>query len=165
MNVVAVVLLAVGILVYGLAWSGEQNRSFRITGVGLLLAVVTTLILTLALMLIHEGIHGLAIVCSGGTARFGVTMIARVMPAFYCTAPEKRFTRTQYIAIGLAPLLTLGVGCGIAVALAPFGGWLVLPSAVHLSGCAGDIAMVWVAARQPRGTTIEDLQTGVRFWN
>lgn len=42
---------------------------------------------------------------------------------------------------------------------------VVLPSAVHLSGCAGDIAMVWVAARQPRGTTIEDLQTGVRFWN
>ncbi|WP_264299146.1 hypothetical protein [Brevibacterium aurantiacum] len=41
----------------------------------------------------------------------------------------------------------------------------MVPAAVHLGGCVGDIALAWVAARQPRGTQVEDMKAGMRFIN
>lgn len=122
-----------------------------------------TLLLSLALMILHEGVHALVMVCFGGTPRFGATMIGKVIPALYCTAPGTRFTQTQYLVVALAPLVVLGAACAIVVAVVPLGGWLVVPAAVHLSGCVGDIVLAWVAARQSTGTRVEDLKSRMRF--
>lgn len=164
MNIAGLVLFAVGLAAYASAWSGGRGSgSFAFSGSELLLGIAMTLVLSFALMVVHEGVHALAIWGFGGAPRFGATMIGKVIPALYCTAPGKQFTKAQYLVVALAPLVALGGACAVAVAYVPLGGWLVLPAAIHLSGCVGDIALAWVAARQPQGTRIEDLKSGMRF--
>ena len=51
----------------------------------------------------------------------------------------------------------------VCVAFVPYGGWLVIPLGFHLGGCVGDLWFLGMIARQPQGTVIEDLRTGVRF--
>lgn len=164
MNVAGLVLLVVGLAGYAAVWSARGGGgSFTLSGGTLLLGLAVTVVVTALLMVVHEGIHGLVVRCFGGTPRFGAMMIGRIIPALYCTAPGVRFSKARFLTVALAPLVVLGVGCAVATALAPFGGWLVVPAAIHLSGCAGDLAMSWVAARQPRGTRIEDVKSGMRF--
>jgi hypothetical protein len=47
------------------------------------------------------------------------------------------------------------------VAIGPFAKELVLPLALHLSGCIGDLWMVGVILAQPPETTFEDRRDGV----
>ena len=162
LNLLGLGALVLGMLVYATAWSGG-DASVTVDVTDLLLALPVTLALTAILVVTHEGVHGLAILALGGRPTFGATMIASAIPALYCTAPGTRFTRAGFLAVALAPLVLVGGLCLALVAWLPHGGWLVIPAAVHLSGCAGDLALAWVAARQPRGTLIEDLMTGVRL--
>lgn len=163
-NIAGTALCVIGLVLYVLAWSGGGgSASFAFDGWTALLALAVTLALTLVLMIVHEAIHGLVIVLLGSSATFGVAMIARAIPAFYCTAPGARFTKTRFLAIALAPTVVLGLVCAVIVAFVPLGGWLVVPAALHLGGCVGDLALAWVAIRQPRGTLLEDIKTGVRF--
>jgi hypothetical protein len=129
----------------------------------MLVALGVTLALVLGLMVAHEGLHGLAFRGFGGTPAYGTTMVGGVLPAFYCACPGTRFTRRQFTVVLLAPFVVLTLVCLAAMLIGRWSSWLVVPAAFHLSGCIGDFAMVAMVARQPRGTTIEDLPNGVRF--
>src|SRR5690606_317700 len=98
------------------------------------------LAVVLVLMILHEGVHGIAIAAFGGKPEYGAIMIGKVMPALYCTSPGTRFTRAQFIVIALAPAVVIGLGTAVAIAALP-AGWLVVPAAMHLGGCVGDFAM------------------------
>ena len=54
---------------------------------------------------------------------------------------------------------------GIPVCMLPFGGYLVLPLAIHLSGCLGDATIAWHTLRAPAGALCEDMRDGCRFWS
>lgn len=165
MNIAGIALMALGLVLYFLAWAGEDgSTSFVFSGLAMIVGLVVTLALTFILMVIHEAIHGVVVAAFGARPKFGVTMIGKAIPAFYCTAPGKRFTKTQFLIVALAPLVILGGLLFPVVAFVPLGGWLVLPAAIHLGGCVGDMALAWVAARQPRGTLIEDMKSGMRFY-
>lgn len=160
MNLVGFAILVVGLFAYGGIWvaaTGATSATFDIWDV-LLVGMV------FVLMILHEGIHGIAIAAFGGKPEYGAIMIGKVMPAFYCTSRGTRFTRLQFTVIALAPAVVLGVGAAIAIALLPSSGWLVVPAAIHLAGCVGDFAMTFIAARLPAGSLIEDMRSGMRLY-
>jgi hypothetical protein len=161
MNLAGIATLVVGLVAYAGIWSAATGTSGGgITGLGLLLVIV----ITFALMAIHEAIHGIVFSRFGGTPQYGATMVGKVLPAFYCTSPGMRFTKAQYILIALAPAMVLVPATVLGVALLPHGGWLVVPAAMHLGGCIGDFAMTYIVARIAPGSLVEDLKSGMRFY-
>jgi len=125
--------------------------------------ILLTGMLLLLLIAAHELVHGLTMRLFGGRPRYGVGAMGKILPYFYCTAEGERFTRAQFAAVALAPMLALSLLGGLAVAYLPYGGWLVLPLGLHLGRCIGDFWVLGVVLMQPRGTLIEDMKTGVRF--
>lgn len=119
--------------------------------------------LGLILISIHELTHGLTASLYGARPLYGAGLMHRVVPYLYCTVERHQFTRTQYAAVALAPaLLVSGVGA-VWVGFLPLGGWLVAPIAVHLGGCVADLWVTVLVYRQPPGTLVEGLKTGVRM--
>lgn len=163
-NALALVLLVVGIILFTVILTvANDGAGFSLEGAALILGILLTIVLTFALMVVHEGIHGLVMKRYGATPSYGAMMIGNVVPVFYCTAPGAMFTRRQFVGIALAPALVVTIGSAVVIAFVPHGGWVVFPAAMHLAGCIGDFGMTGIVARQPPGTMVEDLKTGMRF--
>lgn len=125
-------------------------------------AVLTVLLI--GLVVGHELVHGVAMRAFGAVPRYGIHRLGGWMPLFYCTARGGHtFTKNQFSLVALAPggLITL-VGA-LLVVLVPFGGWLILPLALHLGGCIGHLWVIALVRQQPGGTLVEDLPSGLRF--
>jgi hypothetical protein len=160
-KVVAVVLMAVGLPLFSLPWilqKGPAGASFQIGLVDVLLVVA----LTAVLLVVHEAIHGLVMLAFGARPTFGALLVARVMPAFYATSVGHRFSRTQYLTVAAAPAAAISV-IGFLLCFGSWGGYLIVPLAIHLGGCVGDFFAIWRVLREPRGTEFEDLRDGIRF--
>lgn len=160
LNIAGIALLIAALVAYTGIWAAARDATGATITMG---DVLLAMLATIGLMLLHEGIHGIAIAAFGGRPEFGATMVGRALPALYCTSAGTRFSRGQFIAIALAPAFVLGVGSAVAIAFLPGSGWLVVPAAFHLAGCVGDVAMVAIAARLPRGARIEDRKSGMRI--
>ena len=160
-----IVLFGLGLGFFLSLWTSRWGEAeIEVSGLEMLVAMLVLLALTALLLALHELIHGVVIKAFGGSPQFGATMVGKVMPALYCTAPGDRFTRWQFIQIAIAPGALLTAACILVIWVTPLGGWLVLPGALQLGGCVGDIAMAWKALEQPRDTLIEDQQSGLRFY-
>lgn len=122
---------------------------------------LVTLLATVILVVLHEGIHGLVILAYGGRPTFGVGR-AGIVPYFYATADAQLLSRGQFAVVAQAPTVLVTALCAGLVML-PFGSWLVVASALVLAGCVGDWMLTWVALRAPKGSLIEDRKTGVRI--
>jgi hypothetical protein len=155
-------ILYVGAVVYTLAaLHGETQRSVSGTlDMGQLIVVV---LLCFGLMWVHEGVHGIFMLAFGARPQFGMLRTGLLPYAFYATDPGHRFARRQYLAVSLAPLAILGL-LGIPLCMLPFGGYLVVPFALHLAGCIGDIGISRHVLQGPPTVICEDLRDGVRFW-
>lgn len=163
-NALALALLAVGLILFGVVHAvANDGAEFSLTGVGLILGLLLTVMLTFGLMVAHEGIHGLVMKRYGASPSYGAMMMGKLVPVFYCTAPGAMFTRVQFAAIALAPSVVITIASVVAIVFLPRGGWLVFPAAMHLAGCVGDFGMTAIVARQASGTFVEDLKTGMRF--
>lgn len=165
MNVAGAVLGLAGVIGFGLLWAQAQRvESMTFTfGVVELLDLLAMIGAVAALLVAHEAIHGLAMLPYGARPKFGAAMMAKVLPVFYCTAPGHIFTRGQFAVVALAPFVALNLALGAAIVSTPIGSWLVIPAAVHLSGCVGDLYLLVRALRRPAGDGIEDLPTGQRY--
>lgn len=164
MNVLGLGLVVIGIGAYGAVYSAVRGSgSVEVSGVETLLGLGVTLVVTLVLMVLHEFTHGMVVRRFGGVPTYGAMMMGKVMPVLYCTSEGQQFTRGQFLVILLAPLVVLGLACAVLVAVLPWGGWLVLPAAVHLGGCVGDLWMAAVVLRLPSDTRVEDRKAGMRF--
>ncbi len=160
-GVLAIVGAATFLEVYNLTHPVMRGPTLEIgVGIG---AILSTGLLLLVLIAAHELLHGLVMRLFGGRPRYGVGVMGKVLPYFYCTAEGERFTRIQFAAVALAPAVVISLLGSLAVAYLPYGGWLVLPLGLHLGGCVGDVWVLAVVLMQPRGTMIEDMRTGVRF--
>jgi hypothetical protein len=156
----SVVLGLMGFVIFGLAVGLRTGRVAMAGGVG---DVVIVVALVAVLVVVHEGIHALAMAAFGARPEFGAVAIGKVLPAVYTTAPGHRFTRAQYLAVALAPAVILSV-IGLAGCFTAVGGYLVIPLATHLAGCTGDGAASLRVLREPAGTVCEDLRDGIRFY-
>ena len=160
-NVVAIVLTVVGLPLFSLPSvlrGGPGGTSFRIGLTDVLLVVI----LTGLLLVLHEGIHGIVMLAFGARPTFGTVLVGKVMPAFYATSVGHRFTRAQYLGVAAAPAIAISV-VGFLLCFQPWGGYLIVPLAIHLGGCVGDAFAFWRVLREPPGTTFEDLRDGIRF--
>lgn len=156
-TVVSLVLVAVGVVLFAIPLIIERAAiQFDPIHVAAIAAV------TASLIVLHEGIHGVVMKSFGGRPRFGIAMVAGVVPAVYTTAPGDRFDRLQYLVVALAPAIAISI-VGFAVSFTAAGPFLFVPLALHLGGCAGDAAATRQVLRQPRGTIYEDLRDGIRF--
>lgn len=166
MNLAALAISIITLIPLSVLYGIRHNNraSVELSGWGFLVAIVVTVALTGVALAIHEWIHALAVRRAGGTPTYGAKMIGKVMPVFYVTSEGQLFTRSQFMTIALAPLVVLSVVFAALIAFAPFGGWLLLPAALHTGGCIGDIVMAWKAWRERPGTLVEDRITGLRFY-
>lgn len=124
--------------------------------------VVLVILLTALLMIVHEAIHGAAMLMFGARPKFGAVLVGQVMPALYATSEGHLFTRFQYLVVALGPAVIISA-LGLWSCFSPWAGYLVIPLAVHLGGCVGDAAATWQVVRKPSGTLFEDLREGLRF--
>lgn len=160
-SLMALPLLVVGLVLFSIPVLLHQAER-RAMGIGFG-DVLAGLAITLLLFVLHEAIHGLVMLVFGARPRFGLTLVGNMLPAFYATAPGQQFARAQYLAVAAAPMVVISLG-GFIAGFSDAGGYLVLPLAVHLSGCVGDAAMIRMILRQPGGTLYEDLADGIRFF-
>lgn len=157
-------LTLVGLYLYGVLYVAANGvAEMSVEGGQVFLGLWVSLGLTLSLISVPELTHRLTASLYGGRPLYGAGLIHRVVPYLYCTVERHQFTRTQYAAVALAPaLLVSGVGA-VWVGFLPLGGWLVVPSAAHLGGCVADLWVTVLVYRQPPGTLVEGLKTGVRM--
>jgi fatty acid desaturase len=163
MSVIGMVLTVVGGV--GFLWlrtQVSQTAGLTFGGLELIVGILGAVVLTLLLSVIHELVHGVAVKLLGGRPSYGAGMMHKLLPYFYCTAEGHRFTRGQFAVVALAPFVVVNLAMAAALA-SPWGWWFVVPAALHLGGCVGDLWMVAVVAKQPRGTLVEDQRDGVRF--
>jgi hypothetical protein len=162
MNIVGLVLVAVGLVIGGGLWAllWAQDGSFD------LIALALVVLLTVAVIVLHEGVHGAAMALLGIRPRFGAGMLGGAMPVLYVTAaiPGTRVSTRQFVFFAAAPAVLLNLVMVGLIAAVPWGGWLVVPFAIHLGGCVGDFWMIRQVLRAPSGSTFEDLRDGVRVY-
>ena len=160
-NIVAIVLIAAGLPLFALPSilrSGPGSASFQIGLANVLLVVA----LTGLLLVVHEGIHGLVMLAFRARPTFGVVLVGGVVPALYATSVGHRFSRGQYLTVAAAPAVVIPV-LGFFLCFGPWGGYLIVPLAIHLGGCVGDGFAFGRVLRERPGTELEDLQDGIRF--
>lgn len=164
LTVVSLVLTVIGCAAHLAVWAAGQVKStFYLAGSALPMGGLVTLVALIGAMILHELVHGLAMLPFGARPVFGVGRLSVILPYLYCTAPLHRFTRAQFVWIALAPTLLVGALLAALTAWAPFGAAMALAGGVHLGGCVGDWAMTAVALRQRHGVLIEDTGVGTRF--
>lgn len=163
-NIFGLGLLIVGIMAFSALYASTHDgeSGFAFTGVEALGAILVTLLLIIALVILHEWLHGQSMRRFGATPHYGVGMATRIMPYFFCTARGHRFEKRQFLIVTLAPSVIISALCALAITL-PIGGWLVLPAAVHLGGCIGDFWITGFVASKSGHMRFEDTITGVRF--
>ncbi len=150
-----------GIILFALVYTA--NHSGEAGGIIGGSAILLTLLLTVVLVIPHEWLHGLAMKRYGAQPKYGAGTFSKVFPYFYCTAPGNKFTKSQFAVIGAAPVVVISLVGALCVAFLPLGGWLVAPLGFHFGCCVGDLWFLGLLARQPKGTLLEDLETGVRI--
>lgn len=99
-------------------------------------------------IVVHEWVHGAGMRLFGARPKYGVMLIQRVLPVAYATAPGERFTLSQMVIIGLAPLVALSAASLTVALLAPSLGYYAwVAFAGNLTGAVGDLWMVSVLLR------------------
>lgn len=149
---------------YGLA-TGSAGASVDVGSIGIgaiATRVVGTAILLVAVVVLHELVHGAVIRYFGGDVSFGVGMASFLLPYAYATT-TLRLRRNEFVAVALAPLVAItAVGFAAMVALETL--WLLVPLAFNVGGAVGDLWMTGILLRYPRHVVVEDSVTGLRIY-
>ncbi|WP_435116300.1 DUF3267 domain-containing protein [Halolamina sp. C58] len=125
------------------------------------LNAVALIVLSVAFVVPHELLHGLAIRYYGGRARYGVGVAHFILPYAYATT-DTEFNRNQFIVILLTPLVVL-TAVGVPLMLALEWGWLLVPLAANAAGAVADVWMTLTLLGYPKHVRLEDHETGVRL--
>jgi hypothetical protein len=132
-------------------------------GAGELLPVLAALAaVTVAVVLAHEGLHGLCFwLVTGRPPRFGLRGLYA-----YAGAPGWYIPRDRYLPIALAPLtaITLAGLALLTVAPARTIPAVVVAIALNAAGAVGDLAVVVWLLRSPRSTLVHDSGEAVTLY-
>jgi hypothetical protein len=147
--------------VFGLvACRGQLPSGFSVDTMEMAIIAV----ITVALFLWHEAIHGALMAHFGAHPEFGFLKIggSALGSALFTTTPGFLYTRRQYLLIIVAPTAFLSA-LGILLCLTPVATVCWLPFTFHSMGCVGDCAIALRTLQEPATTMCEDLRDGVRF--
>lgn len=115
-------------------------------------------------IIFHESIHGFFIGVYGGTPRYGMGTVHKILPYLYTTT-DTRFRRNQFIIISLSPLLVITLACIILMAAFPvFAQWMLIPLIINSAGAVADLWMSLVSLRYPKNVLVEDNTIGLTFY-
>lgn len=112
----------------------------------------------------HELSHGVAMRFFGARPKYGVIWKGLM---FYATAPGYAFQRNQYIAISLAPLVSLSTlaGLGIILQAGTSFVWLwAVWATINGSATIGDLWITVIVLRYPKHAYIIDERDGMRVF-
>lgn len=108
-----------------------------------------------AVIIIHEALHGVGFALFGGRPKFGVALVSW-MPAAYTACPGRRFTRGQFLVIGALPLLVIDIAALGLGAFAPLAGIGVVAISINSAGAVADLWTIGLLLQSPRGSLFED---------
>jgi hypothetical protein len=118
------------------------------------------LALAAGVLALHEVVHGVAVLAAGRRPSFGAGLL-HGMP-YLSTTSNSVFSRDQFIAIALAPLVVISAGgAAVMFAAAASSPALVVPLTLNAVGAVGDLNLVLVALRYPARVLIRDERVGV----
>ena len=115
-----------------------------------------------ALVILHEAVHGLMMRLYGARPQYGV-LWKQLM--FYATSPGYAFRRNSYILIALAPLLVVSGLAVLGVFLLQGTQWLwllILLFTFNAGGSSGDLWMVFTVLRHHKTAYVVDERDGIR---
>lgn len=175
-TILATVMTVAGFFLFAVVYilvgrSGRVTSSFMETSadgdevvVTLRLGGMLALIgVSVAVLVIHEAVHGAAFRFYGARPTFGAALVQKVLPVLYASAPGYTFSRGQFAVIILAPLVVISIAGVALMPLVRDGILLVVPLAVNFGGAVGDLWFIGLLLRRQPGTRIEDLKDGMRF--
>lgn len=125
------------------------------------LKVVAGTAIIAASMLLHELLHGAALLILGYRARLNYAM-----GYFYATvAPRQFLTRTHYMLTALTPLLTMTLGGGMLLLFLPptWGQLLLIALLLNAAASVGDLAVAARAMRYPANALFTD-EAGIKVY-
>ena len=120
------------------------------------------LVLTIAYVILHELIHGIAMkLCGTKKVKYGFTG----MYAF--AGSEDYYDKKSYIFIALAPIVFWGIVLGIVNFIVPIEWfWVVyLIQIFNLSGAAGDLFVTVKFSRLPKDILVKDYGVGMTVFS
>ena len=120
----------------------------------MIVSVLVLLFITIGMVFLHEGIHGLFFwLFTGDKPRFGF----KVVYAF-AGAPDWYITKLPYIWIGIAPVVVITI-LGLLILLIVPEGWILpilLFMTMNASGASGDIYTIFWLLRKPDNILLND---------
>jgi hypothetical protein len=120
----------------------------------------------LAVMILHEAVHGLVFLVAGAKPRFGVKLIGKFFPVAYASS-KSCITRNQYLLVILAPFFIITLVFLVTAILANTGDVVVLALAVmamNVGGSLGDLIMAWKIRQHDGKTLFEDTEDGFTWY-
>ncbi|GAB4575265.1 MAG: hypothetical protein Kow0077_25930 [Anaerolineae bacterium] len=115
-----------------------------------------------ATLVLHEAMHGLAMLIFGKRPRFG----ARLTRLVLYTTSDAYFPRTEYLIVTLAPLVVLSLLGLSGMLLMPQGVaiWVGIMVAMNTASSVGDLWMAGVIVRFPGETLFRDEADGMSVY-
>ena len=96
----------IALLILGSLLVGPDDSDVTIGGGTFIIGIVPGAVMGVVL---HELVHGVFFLAFGGRPRFGFKPWTRLGHVFYAAAPGSYFTKLEYAASGLAPVVLLTV--------------------------------------------------------
>jgi hypothetical protein len=108
-----------------------------------------------ALIVLHEALHGLAVAACGNKPSFGAG------PGFFYTTCHEPLSWKAYALVLIAPFAVINGGAIFAALLWPeTAGWALFLSLINAMGAGGDLWMLFRLTKAPRDGRILDLASG-----
>ena len=152
MTPLSVVLFVLALAGYGAVHWSRLGPQPVPSGWAALLGLSAVLVAVIA---VHEALHGIGFRAFGGRPRFGAGL-ASGMPVAFAFCPGHRFTRAQFLVIGALPLVGIdafALALGAYAPLAPIGAVAI---AINTAGAVGDLWMIALVLQAPRSAMFED---------
>jgi len=164
-NLLALIPLVISLIVMGLWWGLVLRVRGSVPG-GLgadwpwwfwLIAIFVLIVV------IHEGLHGLAIRWAGHKPRFGMILSKG---AFYATADGAYFWRNDFVVIALAPIVVMTLAGMLLVWLLPdtAGYYVALGVVLNAANAIGDLWMTVVVLHFPASVLVQDEADSIRIF-
>lgn len=143
-----------GTLDWGAAWLDLVMIAFALFGV----------------LLLHEWLHGIAIMWYGHKARYGAKTAPigrlQIPIMLYATTDNGLFRRHEFIVIALTPLIAITI-LGMALGFILPDRWhfyLSLAVALNAGGAIGDMWMTGIVLHYPPSTLVRDEADSIRIF-
>jgi hypothetical protein len=164
-NIAALIPLIVGLVVMG-AWWGVilRLRGEHPGGFGADWPWWAWFVVLLGIsIVVHEGLHGLAIWVAGHKPRFGM-MLSK--GAFYATADNALFPRNTFIVIALAPIIGITLLGMLVIYFVSdiLGFYVALAVVLNAANSIGDLWMTAAVLRYPATALVRDEADSIRIY-